>query len=279
MVQQIALGQARNDFRIFNSVMPDADGPRCLPLPYTLVANEPFNIDLTLADMQGLITGIHTVYIDNYDGTAGVTLTCETTGQRIKVEAGSARYCPVLSPTPKFSLVSTAGQTGRIIFINVPIAAIEQDVADSASIVAQLAAILAAVDTLEALVTTGNAQTLAIEQQTQQPNATARLLTSAASVNETAVKNAAGKLFKVIGKCNAGAPVYLKIYDKASAINFAADTPVFTVQLDPLVNVALDFGGHVFATGIRFAITAAIGDTDTTAIALGDVTALNVEYR
>lgn len=295
MVQQLALSRARGDFPIANATIPDKDGPRCFPLPYELTGGEIFSIDLSLSEWNGFMDRIQTVYIDNYSGTSGVTLTCVTTGQRIQVQAGKARFCAVLVPqgSPQFTLQSADTQTGRIIFINVPIASLENDVIDSGSVVTVLNQILAAVDGIEALVTAGNATGVSIlaavdglettlstiETQTQQPNATSRILTSAASVNETSAKAAAGKLFKVIGKCNAGAAVFLKIYDKASAINFAADTPVFTVQLDPLVNFALDFGGHVFATGIRYAITAAIADTDTTAIAVGDVTALNVEYR
>jgi len=280
-MQQLTLSRARGDFPIANATIPDKDGPRCFPLPYELTGGEIFSIDLSLSEWNGFMDRIQTVYIDNYSGTSGVTLTCVTTGQRIQVQAGKARFCAVLVPqgSPQFTLQSTDTQTGRIIFINVPIASLENDVIDSGSVVSVLNDILADTTAIEALVTAGNATLATIEAQTQQPNATSRILTSAASVNETSAKAAAGKLFKVIGKCNAGAAVFLKIYDKATAINFAADAPVFTVQLDPLVNFALDFGGHVFATGIRYAITGAIADTDTTPIAVGDVTALNVEYR
>lgn len=272
MSQQLALSKARVDFRISNATIPDDGGPRCFPLDFTLVANEPFNIDLGLAEMQGFLDRIQTVYIDNYSGTSGLELICVTTGQRIQVQAGKARFVSVLVPQGsfQFTLTATANQSGKIFFINVPIACVENDVVDAGSVVTQLAAILAAVDGLETLVTAQNALLA-------QPNASARLLTAAASDNATVVKAGAGKLFKIIGKCNSGAAVFLKIYDKASA-PVAADTPVFTVQLDPLVNIALDFGGHVFAAGIGYRITGAIADADTTALVAGDVTALNVEY-
>jgi hypothetical protein len=110
-------------------------------------------------------------------------------------------------------------------------------------------------------------------------NLTARLLTSAATTNSTLVKNAAGNLHKITLNV-AVAGKFLKIYNKASAPTIGTDTPVMTIPLPTTGLVQLDFGanGHYFSAGIGFGLTGAIADADTTAVASGDITGINVIY-
>lgn len=97
---------------------------------------------------------------------------------------------------------------------------------------------------------------------------------SAASTNATSVKASAGRLYE-IRVCNTSAAMkFLKFYNKASAPTVGTDTPVATYPIAPnggRVDV-VSILGISFATGIAYAITGAVGDSDTTAVAVDDVT-------
>lgn len=109
---------------------------------------------------------------------------------------------------------------------------------------------------------------------------TARLLSSAATTNATSVKTSAGKLVRIRGYNAAASIRYLKLYNKASAPTVGTDTPVLTLAIPASGSFEFDLGalGFPFATGIAYAITGAAADADTTAIAAGDITCLNVLY-
>jgi hypothetical protein len=115
-------------------------------------------------------------------------------------------------------------------------------------------------------------------------NATARLLSAAASTNATSVKASAGNLFKIVGTQVNAAARYLKLYNKASAPTVGTDTPIWTFYLPPTAVggglFTLDFGAQplYFATGIAYALTTAAADADTGALTAGDVIAMNIAY-
>jgi hypothetical protein len=99
---------------------------------------------------------------------------------------------------------------------------------------------------------------------------------SAASTNLTSVKASAGVLGGLV-LCNnhASADRFIKFYNKASAPVIASDTArlVFTIAIPAGQVRQIDFPpGINFSTGIAYAITGAVGETDTTAIAVDDVT-------
>jgi len=113
----------------------------------------------------------------------------------------------------------------------------------------------------------------------KKPNATGRLLSSAATTNATVVKSSAGDLFKIIGNNTVASKRYLKLYSKGTAPTVGTDTPVITICL--LASAAFDFSftaGMYFANGISYAITGAAADADTTAIGAGDIECLNFGY-
>ncbi|MBI2718149.1 MAG: hypothetical protein HYX36_05220 [Rhizobiales bacterium] len=96
---------------------------------------------------------------------------------------------------------------------------------------------------------------------------------SAASTNATSVKASAGRLYE-IHLCNTSAALkFVKFYNKASAPTVGTDTPVATYPLAAnggrLDIVSIN--GISFATGIAYAITGAVADTDTTAVAANDI--------
>lgn len=102
---------------------------------------------------------------------------------------------------------------------------------------------------------------------------TLQRLKSAASTNATSVKNAAGTL-ACIHIFNANAALrYLKLYNKASAPTVGTDVPVMTIPVPAgsVRSVNID-GGLAFATGIAYAMTTGIADTDTGAVAVDDLT-------
>ena len=96
---------------------------------------------------------------------------------------------------------------------------------------------------------------------------------AAASTNATSVKASAGRVYE-IHLCNASAALkFVKFYNKASAPTVSTDTPVATYPLAAnggrLDIVSIN--GISFATGIAYAITGAVADADTTAVAANDV--------
>jgi len=105
-------------------------------------------------------------------------------------------------------------------------------------------------------------------------------IVSAATTNATSTKATAGVLKMLsLGNVNAAAR-FLKVYDKASAPTVGTDVPVWTIMIPANPTAALGAGreipfppeGIAFSNGIAFAITANYADSDTTAVAAGDVT-------
>ena len=107
-----------------------------------------------------------------------------------------------------------------------------------------------------------------------------RLLSSAATTNATLIKASAGRLFLINGRNNVASIRYLKFYNKASAPTVGTDVPVLTIALDASSRFEIDLNpyGQFFTTGIAFAITGALADNDTTAIAAADILALNAWF-
>jgi len=104
-----------------------------------------------------------------------------------------------------------------------------------------------------------------------------KLTACAASTNATSVKNAATTLWELIALNVGTAPAYLKLYDKASAPTVGTDTPVYVLPL-PSQGTANGAGaartwptGLKFSLGLAYAITGAMADSDTTAVAANQV--------
>lgn len=95
---------------------------------------------------------------------------------------------------------------------------------------------------------------------------------SAASTNATSVKASAGQVFGVRAFNANAATRYLKLYNKSSAPTVGTDTPVDTIPLPSgtTTGFMLD-SGVAFGTGIAFALTTGIADSDTGAVAANDI--------
>jgi hypothetical protein len=98
-------------------------------------------------------------------------------------------------------------------------------------------------------------------------------IAAAAGTNATSVKTSAGSVNAIIAGNNAASARYVKFYDKASAPVVGTDTPLFTLILEASIAPALiklDMG-IPFSSGIAYAITGGVADSDTTAVTANDV--------
>lgn len=98
---------------------------------------------------------------------------------------------------------------------------------------------------------------------------------SAATTNATSVKASAGQVYGVYAHNTNAAVRYLKLYNKASAPTVGTDAPVLTLPIPGntagagfMLNNEL---GIAFATGIAFALTTGVADSDTAAVAANEV--------
>ncbi len=94
----------------------------------------------------------------------------------------------------------------------------------------------------------------------------------AASTNATSVKASAGQVYGWYLYNNTASAKFLKFYNKASSPTVGTDTPLFTVPLPANGGSNVEYSmGIPFGTGIAYAITGAITDSDTTSTAADDV--------
>jgi hypothetical protein len=104
---------------------------------------------------------------------------------------------------------------------------------------------------------------------------------AAATNNAQVVKATPGNLYSIVAIGLTSTVRYLKFYNKATAPNAAADTPVMTIPIPTNTQgagVALPFSmGVNFPLGIAVLIVAGIADTDNTPIAANDVI-VNLTY-
>lgn len=109
---------------------------------------------------------------------------------------------------------------------------------------------------------------------------TGRIVSSAATTNATSVKASAGSVHGFTATNTTASLKYLKFYNKASAPTVGTDTPIWTQPLQPSnVPTIVRFPKTLnFSTGIAIALTGAAADSDTTALAAGDVVGLNIAY-
>lgn len=107
-------------------------------------------------------------------------------------------------------------------------------------------------------------------------------LISAASTNATSLKASAGQVYGIqVFNLNAS-PRYLKLYNKASAPTVGTDTPVKVFMIPGNAAgagiISNWTNGVEFTTGIAYALTTGIADSDTGAVAASEI-ALNIDYK
>ena len=96
---------------------------------------------------------------------------------------------------------------------------------------------------------------------------------AAASTNATSLKASSGNILGIRVFNVATYSVFLKLYNKASSPTVGTDTPTWTIPIPAGAGFAEEFAfGRPAATGIAYAITKLQADSDTTAVAAGDLT-------
>lgn len=101
----------------------------------------------------------------------------------------------------------------------------------------------------------------------------------AASTNATSTKASAGQVYSFCLNNNAAYPIFLKLYNKATAPTVGTDTPVSVLEAQAGVPICKQTEeGFAFATGIAWAATKGITDADTTAVLISDGT-VELSYK
>jgi hypothetical protein len=102
---------------------------------------------------------------------------------------------------------------------------------------------------------------------------TQSFINSAATTNATSVKASAGTVWSIIASNVNAAARYVKFYNLAVAPTVGTSVPVFTITIPAGGTVQFDGGsnGIRFGTGIALAITGAMADADTTAVAANEI--------
>lgn len=111
---------------------------------------------------------------------------------------------------------------------------------------------------------------------------TASKTISAATTNATSVKASAGQLYHLLVSNINAAVRYLKFYNKASAPTVGTDTPIWTIPIPGNtagagVNIAIP-PGLTFSSGIAFALTTGVADSDTGAVSANEHV-VNLGYK
>lgn len=104
--------------------------------------------------------------------------------------------------------------------------------------------------------------------------------TSAATTNATLVQAGATRLVGMYAINTTASAKFIRLYDKATAPNPAADSALVkrTFMVKPNDTLNLDRTlGVLFSLGLGFTITGAAPDADATAVAAGDVI-FDIEY-
>lgn len=111
---------------IKNALIPP-EGPKSvnIVIPFASGVNTQYLVDFTLFNQRSFITTVQAIYVDNSQNTSdSLSLTVETTGQRLVWPAGFQGYLPILAPeTPKFLFESNGSSDVQVAFVNVPVPA------------------------------------------------------------------------------------------------------------------------------------------------------------
>lgn len=105
------------------------------------------------------------------------------------------------------------------------------------------------------------------------------VLIAANTTNATSLKTSAGTLYGIQVFNNSTTIGYLKLYNKASSPTVGTDTPikVIMIPVSSGVVVTIPEQGVAFSTGIAYAVTGGIANSDTTVVA-ASAFIINIDY-
>ena len=107
---------------VFGGDKPLCEGPRILPiLNIDFGANNIYTLDYSNQMKTGRLSMIQTVYIDNSQNDAAVTVTM-TTGQRVTAKGRTQGFYSALAQDPfRVTMESDGGAMVSVIFLNFPV--------------------------------------------------------------------------------------------------------------------------------------------------------------
>lgn len=121
-------------------------------------------------------------------------------------------------------------------------------------------------------------QIVNVQPHTQGGLSVARLI-SGASTNATVVKSSAGQVYGWYVYNSNAAARHLKIYNKATSPTVGTDAPLLTLAIPGQAAANVEFtNGIAFSAGIGLATTTGAADSDTGAVASGDLV-VNLLYK
>jgi hypothetical protein len=124
---------------------------------------------------------------------------------------------------------------------------------------------------------TANRQLRVVVDAQTNNGATKYRLLSAASTNATNVKTSGGQISSLYVGNAAASARFLKFYDSATAPTAGSGTPALTLMIPAQDKLEMPNCNIPFTSGIGFTTTELYTDTDTTAVAAGDLT-INFVY-
>jgi hypothetical protein len=127
-------------------------------------------------------------------------------------------------------------------------------------------------------VSTVSAVTAVTTAGTPAAPATPLIINSAASTNGQLVLTGTSGLQALFASNTGAGAAYVKLYNKATAPTVGTDTPAMIITVPAAVagvpgekEITPGFNGYRFALGLGLAITGGAADSDTTAVAAGQV--------
>lgn len=107
-----------------------------------------------------------------------------------------------------------------------------------------------------------------------------RRVSSTGDTNVATIKASAGRIARIWGRNNVASLRHLKLYNKASNPTVGTDVPYASITLpaNSEFNFDLNDFGLNFSTGIAYAMTSGVADTDSAAIGAADILGLHIVY-
>jgi hypothetical protein len=111
-----------NSIPIFNMTLP-AEGPVSVPMNFDMALLTSYDIDLTQAINDKVISFISGAWVDNSDNAQALTITCDGTNQAIIFPASKQGWIPLYITNPPKLRIEQAAVGGfvKFLFVNFPV--------------------------------------------------------------------------------------------------------------------------------------------------------------
>jgi hypothetical protein len=206
-----------------------------------------------------------TIASDNTAFAVNATLSAETTKVIGEVNQGTSPWVSNVSQVGGTNVLTGNGTTGAG-SLRVTIASDNTAFAVNATLSAETTKVIGTVNQ-------GTSPWVVSAGASASGGATFARFAAAATNNATNTKGSAGQLYSAEVFNNAGYPVYLKFYNKATSPAPASDNTLLGLVLGCQAGLHCywaESAGQVYGTGIGYALVKGISDTDNTSVAAND---------